>query len=169
MNLDSRALIKFLESSHLTLALAESCTGGLISAQLTRQAGASRVLWGSWVTYTNEAKNRCLGVPLELLENYGAVSREVALSMADGALRFSGASLALSVTGVAGPGPAEGLPAGTVWLGVAGPWPAAVQLLQLKGTRANIQRRSAEEARKFLYRWWQKEGRLDSIGLDRDN
>ncbi len=169
MNVSPRALLQFLENAGLTLAVAESCTGGLVSAQLTAQPGASRVLWGSWVTYTNEAKHRCLEVPQATLERYGAVSREVALVMAEGALRLSGASLALSITGVAGPGPSEGVPAGTVWLGVAGPWPPSAVCLRLRGPRKQIQRRSAEVARQVLYRWWQQEGRLDSVGLDRDN
>ncbi len=127
------------------------------------------MLWGSWVTYTNDAKHRCLEVPQATLERYGAVSREVALAMAEGALRLSGASLALAITGVAGPGPSEGLPAGTVWLGVAGPWPSAAVRLQIKGQREQIQRRSAEAGRRLLIHWWQQEGRLDSVGLDRDN
>ncbi|NNM55212.1 MAG: CinA family protein [Spirochaetales bacterium] len=169
MNVSPRALLRFLENSRLTLALAESCTGGLVSAQLTAQPGASRVLWGSWVTYSNDAKHRCLEVPQSSLELYGAVSREVALAMAEGALRLSGASLALSITGVAGPGPSEGVPEGTVWMGVAGPWPSEAVRLQIKGQREQIQRRSAEIARLVLLRWWQQEGRLDSVGLDGDN
>ena len=168
MNVSPRGLLKFLESSRLTLAVAESCTGGLFSAQLTALPGASRVLWGSWVTYTNDAKQRCLEVPQSTLARYGAVSREVALAMAEGALKLSGASVAVSITGVAGPGPSENVPAGTVWLGMAGAWPSGSLLLKLKGHRGRIQKQAAALARLVLLRWWQ-EGRVDSVGLDGDN
>ncbi len=86
------------------VVLAESCTGGLIAAALTATAGASDVVERGFVAYSNEAKNEALGVPAELIARKGAVSQEVALAMADGALRHSRADVAVAVTGIAGPG-----------------------------------------------------------------
>jgi len=113
-------VVKMLKEWNLTLAAAESCTGGLLSVCITDVPGASGVFWGAFVTYTAGAKE-ALGVPAELLKSYGAVSREAALAMAECALRESGASFALSVTGIAGPdGDGSGTPPGTVWVGIAG-------------------------------------------------
>lgn len=102
------------------LATAESCTGGMIAAALTDVPGSSAVVDRGFVTYTNEAKNEMLGVPMKLIEVHGAVSAEVADAMARGAIRNSRADLAVSVTGIAGPtgGSAE-KPVGLVWFGLA--------------------------------------------------
>ena len=88
----------------LKLATAESCTGGLIAALLTSIAGSSDVFERGFVTYSNEAKNEMIGVPAELIERHGAVSSQVAQAMAEGAIRYSQAGLAVAVTGIAGPG-----------------------------------------------------------------
>ncbi|MAA97579.1 MAG: damage-inducible protein CinA [Stappia sp.] len=88
----------------LKIATAESCTGGLIAALLTDVPGSSAVVDRGFVTYSNEAKTEMIGVPAELIEAHGAVSREVALAMVEGALAASRADLAVAVTGVAGPG-----------------------------------------------------------------
>ena len=112
-------LVKSLALKKETVAAAESCTAGLASDFIARIPGASNVFWGSFVSYTPDAKVRMLGVPEELIEKYGAVSRPVALAMAEGALKKSGAFWAFSVTGVAGPGGDGGIPAGTVWIGLA--------------------------------------------------
>ncbi len=88
----------------LKIATAESCTGGLVAAALTSIAGSSDVFERGFVTYSNEAKEEMLGVESGLLEKYGAVSREVAIAMAEGALRHSPAHLSVAVTGIAGPG-----------------------------------------------------------------
>ena len=102
------------------LALAESCTGGLAAKWLTDLPGASRVFWGGVSAYSNEAKQRLLGVPRALLEERGAVSAEAAAGMARGLLERSGAELSAAVTGIAGPeGGSPGKPVGTVWIGVA--------------------------------------------------
>ena len=102
------------------VATAESCTGGMIAASLTDIPGSSAVVDSGFVTYTNEAKNEMLGVPMELIEALGAVSGEVAGAMARGAIRNSRADLAVSVTGIAGPsgGTAE-KPVGLVYFGLA--------------------------------------------------
>ncbi len=86
------------------ISVAESCTGGMLAALLTSIAGSSDVFDCGFVTYSNEAKKRMLGVPHDLIAEYGAVSRECSLSMAHGAILGSAATLAVSITGVAGPG-----------------------------------------------------------------
>ena len=104
----------------VTLATAESCTGGLAAAALTAIPGSSRVVERGFVTYSNQAKHELLGVPDALMVRHGAVSAEVARAMALGALKHSHADLAVAVTGIAGPGGGtEGKPVGLVHLAVA--------------------------------------------------
>lgn len=98
-----------------TVALAESCTGGLVAAAITEVSGSSAVLDRGFVTYSNEAKRELLGVPEEILDAFGAVSVATAWAMAQGALRHSGADVAVAVSGIAGPdGGSEHRPVGTV-------------------------------------------------------
>ena len=114
------AVIRELTAKKLKLATAESCTGGLIASRLTDVPGASAVLTHGFVTYANEAKEGVLGVQAQSLSAHGAVSEEVCQEMAEGALRVSGADLAIAVTGIAGPdGGSEEKPKGTVFLGLA--------------------------------------------------
>jgi nicotinamide-nucleotide amidase len=102
------------------LATAESCTGGLIAAALTAIAGSSDVVDRGFITYSNEAKHDLVGVPAELIEHHGAVSEPVARAMAEGALLRSLSTIAVSVTGVAGPGGGSPeKPVGLVWFGLA--------------------------------------------------
>jgi PncC family amidohydrolase len=113
-------IVRLLASGGKMIAAAESCTAGLAADLIARVPGASRVFWGSFVTYSPDAKVMMLGVSRELLKKEGAVSRAVALAMAEGALEKSGASLAFSITGLAGPaGDTSDVPIGTVWIGVA--------------------------------------------------
>ena len=113
-------LVEKLKSLSFTLALAESCTAGLVSGFLANIPGASGVLWGSFVCYTKEAKISMLGLDSGMLSAHGLVSRETAVSMAAGALNKSGADIAASVTGLAGPqGDGSGVPVGTVWIATA--------------------------------------------------
>lgn len=110
MNFERKILLQgsqFLQtcrSKKLMLATAESCTGGLIASLITAIEGSSDVFDRGFVTYSNDAKTDCLGVPISLINKFGAVSKQVAKAMADGALANSGAHLSLSVTGIAGPG-----------------------------------------------------------------
>ncbi|WP_406720743.1 CinA family protein [Thioclava litoralis] len=106
----------------IMIATAESCTAGLIAAALTDLAGSSAVFERGFVTYSNAAKTEMLGVPAEMIARYGAVSEEVARAMATGALRNSRATLAVSVTGIAGPGGSEHKPEGRVCFGLACDW-----------------------------------------------
>lgn len=103
------------------IATAESCTGGLVAAALTEVAGASDVVDRGFVTYSNAAKQDMLGVRAETLAAHGAVSEEVAREMAEGALARSRATLAVSITGIAGPGGSEFKPEGRVCFGLATP------------------------------------------------
>lgn len=105
----TRALLERAASLGLTLATAESCTGGMIASLLTDVPGASHAFERGFVTYSDEAKAEMLGVPPDLIDAQGAVSRAVAIAMAEGALARSGADLALSVTGYAGDGDEPGL------------------------------------------------------------
>jgi nicotinamide-nucleotide amidase len=117
---EARALLAAMETRGLTLATAESCTGGLIAAALTAIAGSSAVVVGGFVTYSNAMKTRMVGVPEAVLASVGAVSEAAARHMAEGALRETGADLALSCTGIAGPGGATpGKPVGLVFIGGA--------------------------------------------------
>jgi nicotinamide-nucleotide amidase len=113
-------VVRLARAAGKTLATAESCTAGLVAARITNVPGSSAVFRYGWVTYANEAKTRELGVPPALLEKFGAVSAEAAAAMAQGALRESGADIAISVTGIAGPGGGtEEKPVGLVWFGLA--------------------------------------------------
>lgn len=115
------ALLDACRAKGLTLATAESCTGGLIAAALTAIAGSSDVVECGFVTYSNAAKMRMLGVPQTLLASHGAVSEPVARAMAEGALARSGAGLSIAVTGIAGPGGGSAeKPVGLVWFARAG-------------------------------------------------
>jgi len=113
-------VVELLKANKATLAIAESCTGGLLANRITDVPGASLVFVEGNVTYSNDAKMRTLDVSAELLSNVGAVSEEVARAMAEGALKRSGATYALSTTGIAGPdGGTDQKPVGTVFIGLA--------------------------------------------------
>ncbi|SHE46813.1 nicotinamide-nucleotide amidase [Loktanella atrilutea] len=112
-------LLDLARERGMMVALAESCTGGLIAGAITEVAGSSAIFDRGFVTYTNAAKMQMLGVRAETLDTFGAVSEEVAREMAQGALDRSDARIALSVTGIAGPGGSEHKPEGRVCFGVA--------------------------------------------------
>ena len=144
---DLQALAAALRQRGWKLATAESCTGGLIAAACTALAGSSEWFERGFVTYSNEAKSELLGVAPVLIASHGAVSREVALAMAQGALHRAPVQLAVAVTGIAGPGGAvPGKPVGTVWLG----WGTAAGLqaerLQLPGDRAAVRAATVAQA-----------------------
>ena len=97
-------VIEALTANRLTIATAESCTGGLIAGALTSVSGSSEAVYGGFVTYANEAKIAMVGVPFALLREFGAVSKEVAMAMAEGAMNAAGTHIGVAVTGIAGPG-----------------------------------------------------------------
>ena len=131
-----------LKAKGWKLATAESCTGGLISAAITAVPGSSDFFDRGFVTYSNEAKIQMLGVPEEILAAHGAVSEETARAMVDGALRKSLANIALSVTGIAGPGGgSEEKPVGLVYIGCG----LRAGEIRVKGFRFNGPRESIRE------------------------
>ncbi|MEI9905224.1 MAG: CinA family protein [Asticcacaulis sp.] len=112
-------LVALLKSQNKRIATVESCTGGLIAGAITGVTGSSEVFDYGFVTYSNAAKTTLVGVPEYLLDTHGAVSEQVAAAMAEGALLRAGADLALSVTGIAGPGGGSAeKPVGMVWFGL---------------------------------------------------
>jgi len=118
----ARLLGAALSASGKTLAVAESCTGGLLGGAITSTPGSSLYFSGGVLAYANSAKISLLGVPPDLIAARGAVSREVAVAMAEGVLSLFQADLAIAVTGVAGPGGgSRGKPVGTVWVAVVSP------------------------------------------------
>ncbi len=141
-----------LKARGVTFAAAESCTGGLIAKRITDVPGASGVFMGGVVSYTNLVKNRVLGVPAEMLEEYGPVSAPVARAMAEGARRATTADFAVSVTGVAGPERDErGNAVGTVFIGFASPKETVAERFDFgEKSRAEIRAEAADEAFKLL-------------------
>jgi nicotinamide-nucleotide amidase len=126
-----------------TVAVAESCTGGLMSARLTDRAGSSAYVLGGAVVYSNEAKVALAGVPEQLVAHHGAVSPEVARALADGARSRFGAELGIGITGIAGPGGAvPGKPVGTVCLALAAPARRIERTVHLPGGRADVRDRT---------------------------
>lgn len=116
----SQEILALAKSKKLRLVTAESCTGGLIAACLTEIAGASEAFERGFITYSNDAKMTNLGVSRKTLLDFGAVSSETALEMAEGALRASNADIAVAVTGIAGPdGGTDDKPVGLVYIGIA--------------------------------------------------
>jgi nicotinamide-nucleotide amidase len=151
---EARALLAAFRRAKLTLAAAESCTGGMVAGVLTEIAGSSAVVERGFVTYSNHAKNELLGVPMALIGAKGAVSREVALAMTRGALKNSRAQVAVSVTGIAGPGGARpGKPVGLVHFAAQrrGRKPIHVRHV-FKGNRAAVRAAAVSEALRLLRR-----------------
>ena len=157
MGSPERHAVQALTRRGLTVSAAESCTGGLIAKRLTDVPGASAAFLGGVVSYTNGVKHGVLGVPEALLQQYGAVSEPVAKAMAEGARRITGSSLALSVTGLAGPdGDDRGNPVGTVYIGLAKAGGTQVTQLFLKGDRKSIRQQAADYAFALLNKYLQK-------------
>ena len=134
----ARALLQSATERGVTLAIAESLTGGQVASSLVEVPGASHVLVGAVVAYATRVKAQVLGVDAAHLELTGPVDRDVALQMAHGVRRLLGADLGLATTGVAGPGPADGHPAGTVHVAVVAPWGQRHRELHLGGDRSQI-------------------------------
>lgn len=152
---------RLLNEQQLTLAVAESCTGGLIGHRLTQVPGASTYVDRVAVTYSNRAKVEMLGVPSGLLKRHGAVSADVAAEMARGIRERSGASVGVSVTGIAGPGGAtESKPVGLVYVGLdGGPGEGLTKEFRFHGgDRTVIKQRSSQAALDLLRRWLIKKG-----------
>lgn len=144
-----KELSNLLIKKNLMLVTAESCTGGLIAASCTELPGSSQWFDRGFVTYTNEAKHDMLNVPKELIEQHGAVSKEVVEAMAVGAVKKAGGNnrISISVSGIAGPdGGTPDKPVGTVWIGYADDKGVESKLLQLKGSRIDIRQKTVRES-----------------------
>ena len=147
-----KKLVNKLKKLGYHISAAESCTGGLVSKLLTDVPGASEVFDCSVTTYSNEAKTRLLGVKPETLAEFGAVSEQTAREMAAGVLALSGADIAVSVTGLAGPSSDEGgKPVGTVCIGIATAGKCYAAEFMFAGSRAQIRRLSAKMACRMVF------------------
>jgi nicotinamide-nucleotide amidase len=141
-----------LKNKGWTLAIAESCTGGLVCDRITDVSGSSDYFMGGMVTYSNASKANHLGIPLDYIGRYGAVSPQVAKKMAQGVRKTFNTTFGLSTTGVAGPtGGTKRSPVGRVFIGLAEGRKVWVKKLDLKGKRREIKERSTETALQFLY------------------
>ena len=139
-------VIKHLIENKITIATAESCTAGLISAKIGDFSGVSEIFSEGFVTYSNEAKEKHLGVPHELLKSYGAVSEQVAYAMAKGVCEKTGAMLGLSATGIAGPtGGTKEKPVGLVYMGICLNGETSVIKRVFQGDRSAVRNQTVEE------------------------
>jgi PncC family amidohydrolase len=135
-----------------TVSIAESCTGGLVCDRITDVPGSSDYFEGGMVTYSNESKARHLGIPLEYIKKYGAVSPQVAKRMAQGVRKAFHTTSGLSTTGVAGPtGGTKRSPIGRVFIGVASGKRTWVRQEDFKGSRREIKEKATQRSLKFLY------------------
>ena len=149
----AEVIFREVRNLNKTIAVAESCTGGLLSSSFTEIPGISKVFHGGAVCYHNDAKVQMLDVPESMIEQHGAVSEEVAIAMATGACEKYGADYGLSVTGFAGPtGGTQVLPVGSIYLGYASPVGVWAKKIQLRGDRASNRRRAATAALDWMRR-----------------
>ncbi|MEI9907498.1 MAG: CinA family protein [Actinomycetota bacterium] len=138
-------IVEILRSRNLTVSVAESLTGGGVGATITAVAGASDVFVGGVTAYQKRIKISLLGISPDLIEEKGVVSEEIAIAMAEGVKSSLHTIWAISTTGVAGPGASDGVPAGTVWIAIAGPGRRTLQL-NLLGTREEVRNASVSRA-----------------------
>lgn len=149
-------VVKKLISKNLKIVTAESCTGGLVAATLVNVAGSSACFDEGYITYSNEAKIRLLGVSEESVNQYGVVNHQVVKEMAEGALKKANAHVAVSVSGIAGPaGGSEAKPVGTVFVGLSLKSGAASILTKtyhflFKGTREEVRKQTVEEVLRLI-------------------
>ncbi|OGV67849.1 MAG: hypothetical protein A2498_02365 [Lentisphaerae bacterium RIFOXYC12_FULL_60_16] len=142
-----------LVAGHQRLAVAESCTGGMLGARLTAVAGSSAYFCGGVIAYANDVKRDLLGVSAALLARAGAVSEPVARAMVRGACRRLGSDWAVSITGVAGPGGGSpGKPVGTVWIAIGGTRGGIARRFRFRGSRSGIRRSAVDAALRMLNR-----------------
>ncbi len=146
-----------LVTKKLTLSVAESCTGGLLSERLTNASGASKFFKGGVIAYSNEIKKEKIGIPAEDLKKYGAVSKEVAQKLAQGVRLRLNTSLGISITGIAGPtGGSKKKPVGLVYIGISDRTKTHVWQYQLSGERSKVRLQAAQKALYLLYQWLNK-------------
>ncbi len=147
-----KAVGNLLRRKGWTLSIAESCTGGLICDRITDVSGSSDYFMGGMVTYSNASKAKHLGIPLDYIKRYGAVSPQMAKKMAQEVRKTFNTTFGLSTTGVAGPtGGTKRSPVGRVFIGLAAGRKVWVRKLDLNGTRREIKRNATEKGLQFLY------------------
>lgn len=153
-----RNLLRELVSKNKTVAIAESCSGGLLAKSITDVPGASRCFVGGVVSYANTAKTTLLGVRKKVLDKHGAVSGETACRMANNIREKLNASLGISITGIAGPGGGSlRKPVGLVYIGVSDHRKTQPFRFLFSGSRSVIRRQSVKEALKLIWRWARKQ------------
>lgn len=139
-------VINYLIENKITIATAESCTAGMIAARIGDMSGVSDIFSEGFVTYSNDAKEKNLGVPHEIFENFGAVSQQCALAMAEGVCKKTGARLGLSATGIAGPtGGTDDKPVGLVFMGVCLDGVTTVEKCIFSGDRTAVRTQTVEK------------------------
>ncbi len=144
-------LFQILKLKHLRLVTAESCTGGLVAAAITEIPGSSDIFDRGFVTYSNESKVQLLSVPATHIKKHGAVSKQVAMAMAKGAIKHSQADVSVAITGIAGPGGGNTKkPVGLVYIATAYKGEIRCAKLILKGNRSGIRRQAIEKSVEFL-------------------
>ncbi|MBI5048750.1 MAG: CinA family protein [Deltaproteobacteria bacterium] len=142
---------RILKKLGLTLGIAESCTGGLLCHKITNVSGSSKYFRGGVVAYSNDLKKQILDVPKEILHKFGAVSKETAKVMAQGAKRRLGGDIGIAITGIAGPtGGSKAKPLGTVFIAISGKTTERDQRFLLKGSRQSIKLAASNKALKML-------------------
>ena len=147
-----KAIGDFLRENGMTLSVAESCTGGLVSDRITNVAGSSNYFEGGIVSYSIKAKSKHLGIPTKYIEQYGVVSSQVAKRMAEGVRKTFNTEIGLSTTGVAGPtGGTKKTPVGTVFIGLSNEHETLFKRENLKGNRRQIKEKAADKSLRFLY------------------
>jgi len=145
------AALRLLTASGNSLCVAESCTGGMLAAAITAVPGASAVFCGGVIAYANQVKHALLGVPDEVLAQQGAVSEACVVAMAQGACRLTGATCALAVSGIAGPGGGTPLkPVGLVWIGLRVRSRASAFAHRFRGSRARVRQQAVAAALRHL-------------------
>ncbi len=141
-----------LKKKGWTISISESCTGGLICDRITNISGSSDYFMGGMVNYSNESKVKHLGIPLNYIKRYGAVSPQVAKKMAQGVQKAFNTTFGLSTTGVAGPtGGTKRSPIGRVFIGLSSGKRTWVRKLDLKGSRREVKEKAAEKSLQFFY------------------
>lgn len=152
-------IVERLRASGKTLAVAESCTGGMIGSRITSVSGSSACFYGGIISYSNELKEQLLGVPRAIFVAHGAVSEQVAEAMAEGAIRVTGSDFAVSVTGIAGPGGGTAeKPVGLVYIGLAGSGDTMVRMFVFDGDRKAVRQSATEQALAMLLDVLQEKG-----------
>lgn len=145
--------VEILKEKKLTVAAAESCTGGLVSAKITSVSGSSEVISFSMTTYSNEVKIQKLGVNRKTVETFGAVSEQTAREMAENIRRLADSDIGVSVTGVAGPSTSEGKAVGTVFIGISTNQKTTVTKLGPEPlSRDEVRENAAEKALELIYK-----------------